>query len=153
MARSRSTRGGGDRAKVTKKRKAPKKKSAKKVGSDDDSEVDGSADSGAPKRKAGGGFQKPFTLSPMLSGLCGETQVGVRSEGLWSGGGADIGQLSRPQVVKKLWEHIKANQLQDPKDKRQICCDDKMQAVFKQAKVDMFRMNKEIGNHLYPVEE
>ncbi|EQK99895.1 SWIB/MDM2 domain protein [Ophiocordyceps sinensis CO18] len=71
----------------------------------------------------------------MLSELCGETQ------------------LSRPQVVKKLWEHIKANDLQDPKDKRQICCDDKMQAVFKQAKVDMFRMNKEIGNHLYPVEE
>lgn len=62
-------------------------------------------------------------------------------------------KLSRPQVVKKLWEHIKANDLQDPKDKRQICCDDKMQAVFKQAKVDMFRMNKEIGNHLYPVEE
>ncbi|KAM4054308.1 SWIB/MDM2 domain-containing protein [Hirsutella rhossiliensis] len=116
LARSRSTRGGGDRTKVTKKRKAPKKKSAK-------------------KRKAGGGFQKPFLLSPMLSDLCGETQ------------------LSRPQVVKKLWEHIKANDLQDPKDKRQICCDDKMQAVFKQAKVDMFRMNKEIGNHLYPVEE
>lgn len=28
-----------------------------------------------------------------------------------------------------------------------------MQAVFKQAKVDMFRMNKDIGSHLYPVEE
>lgn len=62
-------------------------------------------------------------------------------------------QLSRPQVVKKLWEHIKANDLQDPKDKRQIRCDEKMQAVFKQARVDMFRMNKEIGNHLYPVGE
>ncbi|KAF4584037.1 SWIB/MDM2 domain protein [Ophiocordyceps camponoti-floridani] len=135
LARARSTRGGGDRAKVTKKRKAPKKKSAKKVGDDDDSEVDGSGDSGVPKRKAGGGFQKPFMLSPMLSDICGETQ------------------LSRPQVVKKLWEHIKANELQDPKDKRQIRCDEKMQAVFKQAKVDMFRMNKEIGNHLYPVGE
>lgn len=82
LARSRSTRGGGDRAKVTKKRKAPKKKSAKKVGGDDDSEVDGSADSGVPKRKAGGGFQKPFTLSPMLSELCGETQVGCALGGL-----------------------------------------------------------------------
>lgn len=28
-----------------------------------------------------------------------------------------------------------------------------MQAVFKQPKVDMFRMNKEISNHLYPVED
>lgn len=56
-------------------------------------------------------------------------------------------------MVKKLWEHIKANDLQDPKDKRQIVCDEKMQAVFKQARVDMFRMNKDIGSHLYPVEE
>ncbi|GJN66160.1 hypothetical protein PLIIFM63780_003630 [Purpureocillium lilacinum] len=134
LARARSTRGGGDRTKVVKKKKAPRKKSAKKVGEDDDSEVDGSADS-APKRKGGGGFQKPFILSATLSELCGETQ------------------LSRPQVVKKLWEHIKANDLQDPKDKRQIRCDDKMQAVFKQARVDMFRMNKEIGHHLYPVGE
>ncbi|KAJ6445177.1 proline transporter [Purpureocillium lavendulum] len=126
LARGRSTRGGGDRTKVVKKKKAPRKKSAKKVGEDDDSDVDGSADS-APKRKAGGGFQKPFNLSATLSELCGETQV-----------------------VKKLWEHIKANDLQDPKDKRQIRCDDKMQAVFKQARVDMFRMNKEIGHHLYP---
>ncbi|OAQ77884.1 SWIB/MDM2 domain-containingprotein [Purpureocillium lilacinum] len=153
LARARSTRGGGDRTKVVKKKKAPRKKSAKKVGEDDDSEVDGSADS-APKRKGGGGFQKPFILSATLSELCGETQVG---HPVWSRssitGVNEPTQLSRPQVVKKLWEHIKANDLQDPKDKRQIRCDDKMQAVFKQARVDMFRMNKEIGHHLYPVGE
>ncbi|KAH8736194.1 SWIB/MDM2 domain-containing protein [Ilyonectria robusta] len=137
LARSRKTRGGSDKAKAPRKPKAkaaPRKKSAKKVGADDDSDV-GSGEGEVKKRKAGGGFMKPFNLSPALSELCGETQ------------------LSRPQVVKKLWEHIKANELQDPKDKRQILCDEKMQAVFKQAKVDMFRMNKDIGNHLYPVEE
>ncbi|KAH7134038.1 SWIB/MDM2 domain-containing protein [Dactylonectria macrodidyma] len=137
LARSRKTRGGGDKAKGPRKQKAkaaPRKKSAKKVGADDDSDVE-SGDGVVKKRKAGGGFMKPFNLSPALSELVGETQ------------------LSRPQVVKKLWEHIKANELQDPKDKRQILCDDLMQAVFRQAKVDMFRMNKDIGNHLYPVEE
>ncbi|KAH7150214.1 SWIB/MDM2 domain-containing protein [Dactylonectria estremocensis] len=137
LARSRKTRGGGDKAKAPRKQKAkaaPRKKSAKKVGADDDSDVE-SGDGVVKKRKAGGGFMKPFNLSPALSELVGETQ------------------LSRPQVVKKLWEHIKANELQDPKDKRQILCDDLMQAVFRQAKVDMFRMNKDIGNHLYPVEE
>jgi len=56
-------------------------------------------------------------------------------------------------VVKKLWEYIKANDLQDPTDKRQIRCDDKMQAVFKQTKVDMFQMNKLLGHQLYPVDE
>ncbi|PKS06263.1 hypothetical protein jhhlp_007009 [Lomentospora prolificans] len=135
LARARQTRGGGSATRVVKKKKAPKKKSDKKVRAEDDSDVDGSDDSGTPKRKAGGGFQKPFNLSSTLADLCGETQ------------------LSRPQVVKKLWEHIKANDLQDPKDKRQIICDEKMIAVFKQAKVDMFQMNKHIGNHLYPVEE
>ena len=71
LARGRSTRGGGEK-KVTKK-KAPRKKSTKKVGADDDSDLEGSE---APvKRKAGGGFQKPFNLSPALQDLCGETQV------------------------------------------------------------------------------
>lgn len=72
MARGRTTRG-GDKPRSTKKKRAPKKKSAKRIGEDDDSDVDASD---APrKRKAGGGFQKPFNLSESLSVLCGETQV------------------------------------------------------------------------------
>ncbi|KAF4127007.1 E3 ubiquitin-protein ligase ZNF598, partial [Geosmithia morbida] len=134
MTRGRSTRGGNDKKKVTKK-KAPRKKSAKQVGAGDDNEIDGSEDSVPAKRKAGGGFQKPFLLSPALQEITGETQ------------------LSRPHVVKSLWQHIKANGLQDPSDKRQILCDDKMQAIFKQSRVDMFKMNKDIGHHLYPIED
>ncbi|KAK6213388.1 DEK C terminal domain-containing protein [Colletotrichum higginsianum IMI 349063] len=126
MARGRTTRGGnGAPSKATKKKKAPRKKSDKKV---DDSDVEEGAE--PPKRKAGGGFQKPFNLSEPLAELLGE-----------------------PQVVKKLWEHIKGNDLQDPENKRQIRCDDKMHAIFKQSRVDMFQMNKMIGAHLYPVEE
>ena len=56
-------------------------------------------------------------------------------------------------MVKKLWEHIKANDLQEPSDRRQIRCDDKMQAVFKQSSINMFQMNKFLGNHLYPIDE
>ncbi|KAI0523927.1 DEK C terminal domain-containing protein [Xylaria bambusicola] len=133
--RTRTTRGGGAKAAPKKKKAAPKKKSEKRVRSEDDSDVNGSDGSSPKKRKAGGGFQKPFNLSYPLAELCGEPQ------------------LSRPQVVKKLWAHIKEHQLQDPNDKRQILCDEKMQAVFKVAKVDMFQMNKLVGNHLYPVEE
>ncbi|KAI1370969.1 SWIB-domain-containing protein [Hypoxylon crocopeplum] len=134
--RTRSTRGGGKPKAPAKKKKAtPRKKSDKKVGPEDDSDVEGSEESASRPRKAGGGFQKPFNLSYPLAELCGQPQ------------------LSRPQVVKKLWEHIKGNQLQDPNDKRQIRCDERMQAVFKQARVDMFQMNKLVGNHLYPVDE
>ncbi|KAI3322134.1 DEK C terminal domain-containing protein [Xylariaceae sp. AK1471] len=134
--RTRTTRGGGAKAAPKKKKKpAPKKKSEKRVRPEDDSDVDGTDGASPKKRKAGGGFQKPFNLSFPLAELCGESQ------------------LSRPQVVKKLWEHIKDKQLQDPSDKRQILCDERMQAVFKLTKVDMFQMNKLVGNHLYPVEE
>ncbi|KXJ85912.1 hypothetical protein Micbo1qcDRAFT_190754 [Microdochium bolleyi] len=132
-SRSRATRGGGAKAKVVKKKAAPRKKSAKRVGPDDDSDVDGS--DAPPKRKAGGGFTKPFNLSEALSDVCGETR------------------LPRTQVVSKLWEYIKANELQDPADKRQIMCDDKLNAIFKTGRISMFQMNKHIGNHLYPVAE
>lgn len=86
LARARMTRGGGERAKITKKRKAPRKKSAKKVGGDDDSDLEASGDSGTPrKRKVGGGFQKPFVLSATLSELCGETQVWAIQEARQNG--------------------------------------------------------------------
>jgi upstream activation factor subunit UAF30 len=62
-------------------------------------------------------------------------------------------QLSRPQTVKKIWEYVKARDLQDPADKRQIRCDDAMRAVFKQDSVHMFTMNKILNMNLYPVEE
>jgi len=62
-------------------------------------------------------------------------------------------QLSRPQTVKKIWEYIKANGLQDPTDKRQIRCDDALRNVFKQDKVHMFTMNKILSQNLYAVEE
>lgn len=135
LARGRTTRGAAT-TKGTKKAKTktPKKKSAKRVRDDSDGDLSGTESGEKPKRKAGGGFQKPFNLSYPLVELCG------------------VEQLSRPQVVKKLWEHIKANDLQDPTDKRRIICDEKMAAIFKLDKVDMFQMNKLIGNHLYPVE-
>lgn len=42
-------------------------------------------------------------------------------------------RCSRPQVVKHLWAYIKDNNLQNPADKRQIVCDDKLQKLFKKS--------------------
>lgn len=44
-----------------------------------------------------------------------------------------IEKTSRPQVVKLLWAYIKDHELQNPKDKRQIICDDKLQKLFKKS--------------------
>ena len=73
LARARSTRGGGG-GRVVKKKKAAatRKKSAKRVRGSDESEVSGGE---APAKRKGGGFQKPFNLSPHLADLVGETQV------------------------------------------------------------------------------
>lgn len=55
---------------------------------------------------------------------------------------------SRPEVVKKLWEYIKANDLQNPKNKRNILCDEKLREVMGKDEVTMFEMNSLISDHL-----
>ena len=64
--------------------------------------------------------------------------------------GAVVGSkpLSRSEVVSKLWEHIKKNNLQNPANKREILADDKLEKVFGKKKVTMFEMNKLISPHL-----
>lgn len=62
-------------------------------------------------------------------------------------------QLSRPQTVKRIWMYVREHNLQDPKDKRMIRCDDAMRAVFKQDKIHMFTMNKILNQNLYPADE
>jgi upstream activation factor subunit UAF30 len=47
-------------------------------------------------------------------------------------------RLSRPQTVKRIWEYIKGNSLQDPSDGRFILCDGPMKAVFNTDKLHMF---------------
>ena len=48
-------------------------------------------------------------------------------------------------MVKKLWEHIKGNNMQNPENKREIICDDSFRSIFKCDRIDMFKMNKELG--------
>lgn len=50
------------------------------------------------------------------------------------------------QVMKQLWEYIRANNLQDPANKRNIIVDKKLGTLFK-APLDMFNINKQITPH------
>ncbi len=56
--------------------------------------------------------------------------------------------IARGEAVKKVWDYIKANNLQDPKDKRRIVADAKLKAVFGQDSCTMFEMNKHLARHL-----
>jgi DNA topoisomerase-3 len=53
--------------------------------------------------------------------------------------------VARPEAVKKMWEYIKAHNLQDPKDKRTIVADDKLRAVFGKDSAGMFELAGILG--------
>jgi DNA topoisomerase-1 len=60
-----------------------------------------------------------------------------------------IGEASsRGDVTKKIWEYIKKNNLQDPKNKRQIVPDAKLAKVFGSKKaIDMMQLARVLGPH------
>jgi DNA topoisomerase-3 len=60
--------------------------------------------------------------------------------------GADA--VARPQVIKKLWDYIKANGLQDAANKRAINADAKLLAVFGKPQITMFELAGIVGKHL-----
>ncbi len=58
------------------------------------------------------------------------------------------GPFGRGEVMKKLWDYIKANGLQDPQDKRTIVADDKLRPIFGADSVGMFKLAGIVGGHL-----
>ncbi|KAI0767016.1 SWIB/MDM2 domain-containing protein [Fomes fomentarius] len=132
-SRSRTSRAASSKPKAngTKRgKKGPKSSATVK----EDGEEDG--DNEDKPKKRGGGFKKEYMLSEPLGTLLG------------------LEKCSRPQIVKHLWDHIKANNMQNPENKKEIICDDSFRSIFKCDRIDMFKMNKELGQHLYeaPVE-
>jgi chromatin remodeling complex protein RSC6 len=63
---------------------------------------------------------------------------------------AVIGAAPQPrtEVVKLMWAYIKSNNLQNPKNKRNILADAKLKAVFGKDEVTMFEMTGLVGKHL-----
>lgn len=81
--------------------------------------------------KPNSAFMKPMTISSDLAPVVGK------------------GPMPRSEVVKKLWEYIKKNDLQDPKNKRDIIADENLKKVFDgKAVVNMFEMTKLVSKHL-----
>jgi upstream activation factor subunit UAF30 len=80
---------------------------------------------------ANSAFMKPMTVSPDLAAVVGK------------------GPMPRSEVVKALWVYIKKNNLQDPKNKRNINADANLKKVFGgKDMVNMFEMTKLVSKHL-----
>ena len=75
-------------------------------------------------------LNKPVNLSGDLENLIGK------------------GPMTRAQVTSKVWDYIKANKLQDSKDKRQINPDAKLGAVIGNKQISMFAMTAAVSKHL-----
>ena len=81
--------------------------------------------------KANAAFMKPMNVSADLAAVVGK------------------GPIPRSEVVKKLWEYIKKNKLQDQANKRNINADATLKAVFGgKSVVNMFEMTKLVSKHL-----
>ncbi|KAI3441363.1 uncharacterized protein J3R85_002645, partial [Psidium guajava] len=89
-------------------------------------------DKGVKKR---GGFNKLCSLSPQLQVITGAPE------------------LARTEVVKRLWAYIRENNLQDPKNKRNIICDESLLSLFCVESIDMFKMNKALSKHIWPLND
>lgn len=82
-------------------------------------------------RKPNAAFMKALTPSAELGAVIGTKPV------------------PRTEAVKKIWVYIKANKLQDAKNKRNINADAKLKPVFGgKAQVSMFDMAKHLSKHL-----
>lgn len=55
----------------------------------------------------------------------------------------------RTEITKKMWDYIKANNLQDSKNRRNINADAKLRPVFDgKSQVSMFEMTKLVNKHI-----
>jgi DNA topoisomerase-3 len=57
-------------------------------------------------------------------------------------------KVARPEVIKKLWDYIKANGLQDATNKRAINADAKLKPVFGKDQITMFELAGIVGKHV-----
>ncbi|MDZ5460184.1 SWIB/MDM2 domain-containing protein [Azohydromonas lata] len=84
----------------------------------------------AGKRSPNAAFMKEMKPSAQLAAVIGDKP------------------MPRTEVTKKVWDYIKANNLQDAANKRMINADAKLKDIFKKPQVSMFEMTKLINEHL-----
>ena len=118
-------------AKKAAKKAAPKKAAKKAAPATRAAAPKKAAGKKAAKRTPNAAFMKALTPSAQLAAVIGDKPV------------------PRTEVVKKLWQYIKKNNLQDAKNRRAINADDKLKPVFGgKAQVSMFDMTKLVSKHL-----
>jgi upstream activation factor subunit UAF30 len=105
--------------------KAAKKKAAKKAPAKAAKKV-----AKKPARKPNAAFMAPLTPSSTLAEVIGSKAI------------------PRTEVVKKIWDYIKKNNLQDKKNRRMINADTKLKPLFGKDQISMFDLAKIVSKHV-----
>lgn len=83
------------------------------------------------KRKPNAAFMAPLNLSPALADVIGSKPA------------------PRTQIIKKIWDYIKKNKLQDQKNRRMINADAKLKVLFAgKGQISMFELAKVVNKHV-----
>lgn len=110
--------------KAATKKAAPKKAAPKKTASK-------KAAAPKKKRKINPALLKPLTPSAALAAVIGAKPA------------------SRPDIIKKVWDYIKKNGLQDKVNRRQINADDTLKTLFAgKVQVSMFDLAKIVSSNV-----
>lgn len=83
------------------------------------------------KEKRQKGFLAPLQLSDALVKFLGTGE----------------NELTRAVVIKRMWDYIKENNLQDPADKRKVICDEKLKELFEVETFHGFTVTKLLAAH------
>ncbi|KAK8710383.1 hypothetical protein V6N13_145708 [Hibiscus sabdariffa] len=83
------------------------------------------------KEKRQKGFLAPLQLSDALANFLGTGE----------------NELTRAAVIKRMWDYIKENNLQDPSDKRKVICDEKLKELFDVETFHGFTVTKLLAAH------
>ncbi|XP_023634012.1 protein TRI1 [Capsella rubella] len=76
------------------------------------------------------GIMKPRPVSPEMQDIVG------------------VPEIPRTQALKRIWAYIKEHDLQDPQNKRDILCDEKLKKIFQgKERVGFLEIAKLIGPH------
>lgn len=109
-------------AKKSAKKAAPKKAAPKKAKK--------AAKKSGAKRKPNAAFMAPLTPSTQLAEVIGNKG------------------MPRTEIVKKIWDYIKKNNLQDKKNRRMINADAKLKPIFGKDQISMFELAKVVNKHV-----
>jgi upstream activation factor subunit UAF30 len=117
-------------AKKAAKKKAAPKKAAKKKAAPKKAAKKKAAPKKKSARKPNAAFMAPLTPSSALAEVIGSKA------------------LPRTEIIKKIWDYIKKNGLQDKKNRRMINADDKLKPLFGKAQISMFELAKVVNKNV-----